>query len=249
MKDVTKVVTRIDEAQAFQTLTHIHHALVNRVLDRDSAIARSENRTIKQGLQYLKDNPGTFQKVMQNLIEISELGKQLDAISGQSKQAQDLYHEIVEKSRSIETVLSVVVSGKLCDAVTVTGMDRGIHSPGMGVMTSRFGNMSSHAVPDYAESIHKLANRIDTVLDVVLSDDKLLHTFIEEMEYACDRNEVEEENYNASASSIQDAEQAEREMQAVLVTLFGEDKAVPDGLFYAAPQSETQFIHKKGYLR
>ncbi len=249
MKNVTKVVSRIDEAQAFQTLTHIHHALVNRVLDRDSAIAKSENRTIKQGLQYLKDNPGTFQKVMQNLIEISALGKQLDAISGQSKEAQDLYHEIVAKSRLIESVLSVVVSGKLCDAVTVPGMNRGVHSTTISLMGTRGGTISSHGVPDYAESIHKLANRIDTVLDVVLSDDQLLHTFIEEMEYACDRNEVEEENYNASASSIQDAEQAEREMQAVLVSLFGEDKTIPEGLFYAAPQAEKQFIHKKGYLR
>ncbi|MDX9702194.1 MAG: hypothetical protein RBU23_04015 [Candidatus Auribacterota bacterium] len=245
MKNLTKVVARIDEAQALQTLTHIHNALVNRVLDRDSAIARMEKRTIECGLKYLEQNPGTFQDVIRNLVDITRLGKKLDSVAGQNKEAEELYHRIVDKARAIESVLSFAVSARLCDAFTLSGTDR----VGANTVQARTINAGATGLFNYAESIHKLTTRIDTVLDVVLSDEQLLKALIEQMEYESDRCEVEEENFNASSISVKDAEEAEKAMQAFLVSLFGDDKATPEGLFYAAPQAEKQFVNKKGCIK
>lgn len=248
MAHFAKVTTRMDEAKAYQTLTHINNALVSKLLERDSAQAHAANKLREAGLRYLETHTGTFAGVVRKLVSISEVGRKVRSGEIQEDRMDSAYHEIVHHARDIEQVLPLAVSEQLGGETAVVPQ-RAVHQVASHRAQARLVGAGVHPQVDYEESIHRVTGRIDAVLDVVLRDEHLLKSFIAQLEYESDRCVVQEENVWASGNSIHDAEQAEREMRTFMERLFGDEEDKHERLFYAAPQAEKQFINTRGYRR
>jgi len=243
MGDLARVNTNVAAIKSYQTLTAINDRIlkvaqristgkeinrasdspsnyyISRVIQRKINTLDRTDRNMERGINWLQTNDGKLTMAVDLLMEMSDLASQANAGGVTSAERQSIQTQLMDLRTALESILQSGVSGVLYSGFTLGSLENvsltGSAAPTLAGLTLNGTNISvtGAAGTQTQTNIENTINNINNAMDRIMKDQQQVGSWIHRLEFERADMQAESVNYQATLSTIQDADIAKEQME------------------------------------
>ena len=192
---------------------------ISRVMQRRINTLNRTDRNIERGINWLQTNDGKLSMAVDILMEMSDLASQANAGGVTSAERVSIQIQLMDLRESLQNLLQSGVAGTLYSGFTLGSLSdvslTGTAAPTLAGLTldGTNVNVSGAAGTATQTSIATTITNINTAMDRIMQDQQKVGSWIHRLELERSDTQSEAVNWEASLSTIQDADIAKEQME------------------------------------
>ncbi len=195
-----------------------------RKLDKKISDNSAKQNVLENSIDYLQKNDSYLSQVVDILAEMTDLANQATGVDVTTAEKVAIQEDLNQLRSSIDDILSSGVASKLYTGFSVgnlsnaslIGTTTDTAQPTLSGLTLNGTNINvTGTATEITDSITNLGN----AYNLILKDEARTGSFIKRLEVQQDTLEIEETNYTASKSTLEDADLAETQLEIVRLSL------------------------------
>lgn len=195
-----------------------------RKLDKKISDNSAKQNVLENSINYLQKNDSYLNQVATILAEMTDLANQATGVDVTTAEKVAIQEDLNQLRSSIDDILSSGVDSKLYTGfsvgnlsnVSLSGTATDSAQPTLSGLTLDGANVN---VTGTASEITQSITNLGNAYDLILKDEARAGSFIKRLEVQQDTLEIEETNYTASRSTLEDADLAETQLEIVRLSL------------------------------
>ena len=192
---------------------------ISKVMQRRINTLERTDRNIERGVNWLQTNDGKLTQAVDVLMEMSDLASQANAGGVTSAERQSIQIQLIDLRETLENLLQSGVSGTLYSGFTLGSLSNvsltGTAAPTLAGLTidSTNVNVTGASGTTTQTNITTTITNINNAMDRIMEDQQKVGSWIHRLEL--ERSDIQSEsvNWQASLSTVQDADIAKEQME------------------------------------